>query len=251
MLGGEDPMHSPSSAKVAFDSLKARSTKRECVDSNSIQRNKVLLIIITIFVQFHLPYFSLSPARAGTIDTEENGNGSVSLQQEGKTGLFPLNEREIPYLQGENSDSGEKGDIQPRLLGIHVTTPTLKRPAVVVQQGARTILVTAYSSTKDQTDSSPCTTANGFNVCANGEENVIAANFLPFGTKVQFPEYFGDREFVVQDRMHRRFSNRVDIWMKTRTAAKQFGVKHLKMVVVPKAVEKKKNSKTEQVAAAF
>lgn len=247
-------MHSPSSAKVALDSLKARSTKREFVDSNSIQRNKVLLIIITIFVQFHLPYFSLSPVRAATIHTEEDGAPVVSSQIEGETQAFPFKERKIPYLEGKSEDSGNRSDIQPRLLGIHVSVPSAvpKRVAPVAtrQNDVRTILVTAYSSTKDQTDSSPCTTANGFDVCANGAENVIAANFLPFGTKVQFPEYFGDRVFVVQDRMHRRFSNRVDIWMKTRTAAKQFGVKHLKMVVVPQNVAVKE-PKPEQVAVSF
>ncbi|MDP2629808.1 MAG: hypothetical protein Q8P56_00170 [Candidatus Uhrbacteria bacterium] len=222
------------------------------MDSSSIQRNKVLLIIITIFVQFHLPYFSLSPARAAAINTEDGRITADSSYNEDGTQVFAFNERKIPYLQSKNSDSGVKKDIKPRLLGIHIVAPAVTLKKVAVQQsGARIILVTAYSSTKDQTDSTPCTTANGFDVCANGAENVVAANFLPFGTKVQFPEYFGDREFVVQDRMHRRFSNRVDVWMKTRTAAKQFGVKHLKMVIVPEEVEKKKDAKAEQVAAAF
>lgn len=95
-----------------------------------------------------------------------------------------------------------------------------------------TIVATAYSSTPDQTDDDPCTTANGYNVCSNGREDVIAANFLPFGTRVRFPDTFGSRVFVVQDRMHPRFSNRVDIWMKTRSAAKNFGVKHLRMEII-------------------
>lgn len=247
-------MHSPSSAKVALDRLKARSTKRECVDSSSIQRNKVLLIIITVFIQFHLPYFSLSPTRAGTMNTEEDGVSVVFSNNDAETQFFPFNERKIPYLEGKSVDFDTRSDIHPRLLGIHVSVPTATpkkiTPVTTRQNDVRTILVTAYSSTKDQTDSTPCTTANGFNVCANGAENVIAANFLPFGTKVQFPEYFGDRVFIVQDRMHRRFSNRVDIWMKTRTAAKQFGVKHLKMVVVPQNVAVKE-PKPEQVAVSF
>lgn len=94
------------------------------------------------------------------------------------------------------------------------------------------IVLTAYSSTKDQTDSSPCITATGFNVCKHNKENIIAANFLPFGTKVRIPELYGDKVFVVQDRMNKRYSSRVDIWMKTRSKAKNFGVKRAKIEVV-------------------
>lgn len=95
------------------------------------------------------------------------------------------------------------------------------------------VMATAYSSTVDQTDSSPCTTANGFNVCKHNQENVIAANFLPFGTRVRMPDMFGDRVFVVQDRMNARYRNgRVDIWMKTRTAALKFGVKQVALEVL-------------------
>ncbi len=98
------------------------------------------------------------------------------------------------------------------------------------------VVVTAYSSTADQTDASPCITANGFNVCEHNRENVIAANFLPFGTRVRLPDIYGEKVFTVQDRMHRRHSSRVDIWMKTRNKAKQFGVKHSKVEIVPEQV---------------
>ncbi len=94
------------------------------------------------------------------------------------------------------------------------------------------VVLTAYSSTIDQTDSSPCITATGFNVCKHNKENIIAANFLPFGTKVRIPELYGDKVFIVQDRMNKRYSSRVDIWMKTRGKAKQFGVKRAKIEVV-------------------
>lgn len=93
------------------------------------------------------------------------------------------------------------------------------------------VTVTAYSSTPDQTDNTPCITANGYNLCEENEENVIAANFLPLGTKVKIPDHFGDQEFYVQDRMNKRFSNRVDVWMKTREAAQEFGVKKLKVEI--------------------
>ena len=92
--------------------------------------------------------------------------------------------------------------------------------------------VTAYSSTIDQTDDTPCITANGYNLCENNQENVIAANFLPFGTKVRLPEKFGDRIFTVQDRMNARYYYRSDVWFKDRAAAIKFGAPYTVVEVV-------------------
>jgi len=94
-----------------------------------------------------------------------------------------------------------------------------------------TIPVTAYSSTVDQCDSTPCITANGFDLCANDTQNVIATNYLPFGTKVRFPDYDPDTIYTVQDRMNARYNYRADIWMKTRQEAKVFGIQNLKMEI--------------------
>ena len=86
-------------------------------------------------------------------------------------------------------------------------------------------IITAYNSDSGQTDDSPCITANNFDVCEHGIEDTIAANFLVFGTKVRIPELFGDRVFVVRDRMNRRYPNRVDVWLLEKQDAKDFGVK--------------------------
>ncbi|MEK7632042.1 MAG: 3D domain-containing protein [Patescibacteria group bacterium] len=93
----------------------------------------------------------------------------------------------------------------------------------------RTVVMTAYSSTRDQTDSDPFTTASGHKV----RDGIIAMNGVPFGTKVRIPEKFGDKVFVVQDRMNARYgSSRADIWMKTRNDAKQWGVKRVKVEIL-------------------
>lgn len=84
-----------------------------------------------------------------------------------------------------------------------------------------TVSMTAYSSTVDQTDDSPFITANGTRV----RDGIVAANFVPFGTKVKIPELYGDKVFEVTDRMNKRYQTRVDIWMETRQEAIQFGVK--------------------------
>ncbi len=97
---------------------------------------------------------------------------------------------------------------------------------------SRHVVITAYNSEIGQTDNSPCITANGFNVCENGVEDTIAANFLTFGTKVKIPALFGDRVFVVRDRMNKRFSDRVDVWMINKQDAVKFGVKVAKIEVL-------------------
>ncbi len=96
-----------------------------------------------------------------------------------------------------------------------------------------TVVATAYTSHVWQTDDTPCITANGYDLCENNSENVIATNFLPFGTKVRFPELFGDQIFEVQDRMNTRYGRyRVDIWMTSLDKAIDFGAKRLVMEVL-------------------
>lgn len=96
----------------------------------------------------------------------------------------------------------------------------------------RKVAMTAYNSEPGQTDDSPCITANGFNVCAHGIEDTVAANFLPMGTKVKIPDYFGDRVFVVRDRMNARYQNRIDVWMLKRSDALKFGVRVARFEIV-------------------
>lgn len=92
----------------------------------------------------------------------------------------------------------------------------------------RMVPITAYSSTPDQTDDTPFITASGAHVA----DGIIAANFLPFNTKVQIPALFGEKVFVVKDRMHSRFSDRVDIWFADRAMALKFGIHKTEIVIL-------------------
>ena len=92
--------------------------------------------------------------------------------------------------------------------------------------------ITAYNSIPGQTDDTPCITANGFDVCAHGVEDTVAANFLKFGTKIKIPEVFGDRVFIVRDRMNKRYTNRVDIWMLNRDDALKLGKRLAKIDIL-------------------
>ncbi|MDP2934695.1 MAG: hypothetical protein Q8N59_02955 [bacterium] len=89
------------------------------------------------------------------------------------------------------------------------------------------VTVTAYSSTKDQTDGNPYLTAIGTQV----RDGIVAANFLPIGTVVRFPDKFGEKIFVVEDRMHEKYGLQVDIWISNQDEAKEFGIQYLKMEI--------------------
>ena len=84
------------------------------------------------------------------------------------------------------------------------------------------VVVTAYSSTPDQTDDTPFITASGKSVA----DGIIANNMLPFGTKIKIPQLYGNKVFTVEDRMASYKSNyHIDIWMQNRPLAVNFGVK--------------------------
>lgn len=98
-------------------------------------------------------------------------------------------------------------------------------PAVIPSAGERNIvykkrvIITAYSSTPDQTDSTPFITASNTRV----RDGIVAANFLPFGTQIKIPAVYGDKIFTVEDRM--KSNKKVDIWFPTRREALNFGAK--------------------------
>ncbi len=93
--------------------------------------------------------------------------------------------------------------------------PFNRPPAVKIYKTT----ITGYSSTPEETDDTPFITASG----ALTRPGVVAANFLPFGTKVRIPALFGDRVFTVEDRMHARNSDKVDIWFSSKEEALNFG----------------------------
>ena len=73
----------------------------------------------------------------------------------------------------------------------------------------------------EQTDDTPFITASGNWV----RDGIVATNILPMGTKIKIPDVYGDRIFVVDDRMHPRKKYVVDVWFSSYVEAKNFGVK--------------------------
>jgi len=90
-------------------------------------------------------------------------------------------------------------------------------------------VITAYSSTIWETDSSPFITASGTHV----RDGIIAANTLPFGAKIMIPEIFGDKVFTVEDRMAAKNYHKIDIWFPSTRQARHFGVKKAKILILP------------------
>ncbi len=88
--------------------------------------------------------------------------------------------------------------------------------------------ITAYRAVAAECDSDPLVTADGSVVVAAANvvvPNIVAANHLPFGTKLRIPEYFGDKVFEVRDRMNARYVKRVDILMTDAKEVNQWGIK--------------------------
>ncbi len=91
------------------------------------------------------------------------------------------------------------------------------------------LTVTAYSSSPDECSGNPFITASGERV----NDGTLAYNFLSFGSKVRFPEIFGEKIFTVTDRMAAYKGKYIaDIWMPSKAEAIQWGVKVIKMEII-------------------
>ena len=103
-----------------------------------------------------------------------------------------------------------------------------QKPKVKTER--RTFLVTAtgYSSSVDQTDSTPFITASNTFV----RDGIIAANFLPIGTRIRIPSLYGDKQFIVEDRMNSRYWYNIDLWFADRDSAIHFGKKQVVIEIV-------------------
>ena len=136
----------------------------------------------------------------------------------------------MPTLDAHGQESDEDpSSIQERLVLTQSNTLLPITSLLGEERVAKTMLlyVTGYSSTPEQTDDTPFITASGKTV----RDGIVATNLLPMGTKIKIPELYGNKIFVVEDRMHPRMQDRVDIWFSTYREAKHFG-KRLASIVV-------------------
>ena len=182
----------------------------------------VLALIVACVFQF---LFFFAPVLAAEAVAQDDSIVRVNISS--KKSADPIVAALIAEAQAKEMVTEEVvSELASTSKEIEVVKPSVK----VVRTSTHTM--TAYNSDPAQTDNTPCITANGFDVCKHNVEDTIAANFLKFGTKVRIPELYGDRVFVVRDRMNKRYSDRVDIWMKEKVDARKFGVKVAKIEVI-------------------
>lgn len=170
----------------------------------------VIRLILAIVIVSALPAY----AHASLFDTESIGSW--------------LKTKIAPIVWAEKLED-KTGDELVTIQGIALMPA--RQPLIGITRVYET-LVTAYSSSVDETDSTPFITASGEYV----RDGVVAANFLPLGTKVKIPEYFGNKIFVVKDRMARRHTEKVDVWFPSKELAKTFGIRKLQVQVIEEAI---------------
>ncbi len=149
------------------------------------------------------------------------------------TGLFdifsnPHISDNVSFLKGLAPD--KEPETKPEQTPAPTPAPVKKIAVKTAPLATYVVMASAYSSTLDQTDSTPFTTAWGTQV----RDGIIAANFLPLGTTIKIPELYGDKIFVVEDRMNRRYTYKIDVWFPERGQAMEFGNKKVKIEVVAK-----------------
>lgn len=205
--------------------------KEELVPLSSRQ-NLILLVIISSIFQFTLFFAPVLASEAVNQAKAESTEEDIIVTNSPIIKEGALEDLVSPEANGTIVATSEAEPNIPSSEEVRAKLPVAEEKPEVKVLSTSVHVITAYNSEVGQTDDSPCITANGFNVCQHGVEDTIAANFLKFGTKVQIPDLFGDRIFIVRDRMNKKHPDRVDVWMLKRADAIKFGKRSAKIVVI-------------------
>ncbi len=202
---------------------------------------EIKLVVVLIVVMIILPAASIRGEEVSFIrefTTISVDNTTIELQSVAPITRFQLANVEI---QGRNvtvSEPTEVDDINTAIAleeSDNSNTEIVAELVDIAQEGFDPRLpfgykigwevyseVSGYNPVPEQTDASPCITASGKNICES-EVDVIAANWLKFGTKVRIPDYFGDRIFTVEDRMNKRYPHNTDVLFYDKGEARALG----------------------------
>ena len=89
------------------------------------------------------------------------------------------------------------------------------KPHIYTFRPTFNVIATCYTASPDETDDTPFITADGTDL-RKTKDNVIAANWLPFGTRVEID----GKEYVVHDRMNKRYGKyHIDILVGSKREA--------------------------------
>lgn len=134
---------------------------------------------------------------------------------------------DIEAFADENASTAQENSV---LQVVEQTTllPLAQPPFPAIHQRVR-VIVTGYSSSIEETDDTPFITASGSSV----RDGIVANNLLPFGALVRLPEVFGEKIFVVDDRMNENKGYyHFDIWFPSKEEAVNFGAKLTTMEIL-------------------
>ena len=105
-------------------------------------------------------------------------------------------------------------------------TPYLTARRIIRPKIGTTLTVPAfaYAPSSYQADATPCITASGTRV----RRGTVAANFLPMGTIIEMD----GEKLIVEDRMHPRYDQAIDIFMPSTAEALDFGTQEVEITIV-------------------
>jgi len=163
------------------------------------------LLAVGVLFPWHSPFLGGNKASFQPSDGSKEMEGGLLAKQS-----------KIPRLDEQEPD------FSPSISQGNTVLSLSQIPEEKQQTRKINVVLTAYSSTPDQTDGSPYITAAGTRV----RSGIVANNVLPFGTEIKIPELYGNETFVVEDRLHWSKSNyHVDVWFPSRAQAIEFGAK--------------------------
>ncbi len=154
--------------------------------------------------------------------------GLVLIILIGSLGIFPLRLPKTEKAMADVAIGLDEEILDFQIVQQTTLLPSAPLPAIEVSKKLK-VMVTAYSSTVWETQGDPFITASGSRV----RDGIVANNLLPFGVEVRLPEVFGDKVFVVEDRMHsRKGYYHVDVWFPSYESALAFGAKITEMEIL-------------------
>jgi 3D (Asp-Asp-Asp) domain-containing protein len=182
----------------------------------TIMKTNIKLVVVSLVA---ISLMTSMTAQAGLLDWFHT-NGAVSDQA--SDGSFNA------LFASVMSDTKTDTD-QPTLVA-NALAPMNSPAGTVGKAIRRTYLVevSAYTSEVAQTDASPFITARGTYV----RDGIVASNMFPFGTAIKIPSLYGDKIFVVEDRMNTRYQKNVDIWFSDKAAALKLGRRLVQIEVI-------------------
>lgn len=193
--------------------------KRE-IGKKTMELTVNLVVLMALVSQITLPV----PAKAN-IDIDL-ANSTEKLVVGATLGVLPVEKPVLPVkpaVKAKPKKLASKAAVDGPGEPVTLTLEEGQKPDRVM-----TAVITAYNSVPGQTDDTPFIAATGKRV----HDSMIAANKLPFGTKVVIRDLFGDKVFIVEDRMNSRYGlGRMDVWMESVPEARKFGVQRVEVEI--------------------